>query len=118
MFEPRNRESEFARLVKEGRERVGEPLDFNTLVLWKLASVNAAPAHSGTRHKELSDLEHMLHPYLDEEYRAWRRAFAARRERCKAHSEYKEWDESYQGEWIGALADLLKRNGLTALGMV
>ncbi len=112
------RGSEFARIVGEAKERQGEPLDFNSLLLWKLASALAAGDGSNARKRELEDLEHMLHPLQDVEYKEWRRRFGNTAKLLMENGESAYWHRIYQGLWLDALIDLMKRDGLLPMSMI
>jgi hypothetical protein len=56
---------EFGRLARETKERAGEPVDYNSILLWKLASALAARGGSNSRTQELADLVVLLTPYMD-----------------------------------------------------
>lgn len=118
MFGDSERGSEFARIVRETKERQGESLDFNSLLLWKLASALAAGDGSNARKRELEDLEHMLHPLQDADYKRWRDKFQKTAALYRESGESALWHRLYQGLWLDALIDLMKRVGLLPLSMI
>jgi len=59
MFDEAERGTEFNRYVREAKERASEPIDYNSLILWKLASALAARSGSNTRTHEIEDLTWM-----------------------------------------------------------
>lgn len=112
------RETEFAKIAKEVKERQGEALDYNAVLLWKLVSVFAAGHDSNARDKELKDLESMIHPLQDMEYREWHRRFVNSFKTYTGTDKENAWNSQYQTLWVEALVDLMKRNGLLPMGMV
>ncbi len=120
MFGDTEHGTDFAKLAKEARERQGEALDYNALLIWKLASILGSSDGSNRRKHELQDLEHMLHPLWDADYKEWRKKFLN-----TSHLYYndegpvgKRWLEVYQGMWLEALVDLMKRVGLLPMTMI
>lgn len=115
MFDEAERGTEFNRYVREAKERASEPIDYNSLILWKLASALAARSGSNTRTHEIEDLINLLTPYLDEK---WERD-------VKAIGLWK--DKNYRGSIdngkvhyleLAAIVNLMKRAGLTPMGEI
>ena len=105
--------TEFRRLVREAKERAGEPVDYNSLILWKLASALGAGKGSNLRTHELQDLMVMLTPYHDEE---WKREMAGIRSWKEKHYRGAEDNGDVHTLLIRAILRLMKRAGLTPMG--
>ena len=103
----------FNRYVREAKERAGEPVDYNSLILWKLASALGAGKGSNLRTHELQDLMVMLTPYHDED---WKREMAGIRSWKEKHYCGAEDNGDVHTLLIRAILRLMKRAGLTPVG--
>ena len=116
MFGPEGeRGTEFNRIAREAKERQGEPLDYHSILLWKLASALAAGNGSNTRTHEIEDLIVLLTPYMDtrwhqddERISSWiKRNYRGAVDNGKVHN--------FQ---LAAIVNLMKRVGLTPAGVL
>lgn len=115
-----------SRVVIEGiREKLGEPIDYRTLVVMKLQMALALPLGGTKRQAELNDLEDLLSPFIQGSRACGRKKDLnydialkklegeERNWNGKGH-----WNDAYQRGRLRLLMDLMKENDMLTIGKI
>ncbi|SRR6266487_141623 len=101
--------------IEGTKEKLGEPIDYLSLVLNKLAFALSLKPGSKQRQLELNDLEDLLFPFLDDTFREE----MAKLEGEKAQWNGKPgWNAAYHRGRVKVLLSVMKRNDMLTLGTI
>lgn len=108
---------DITQILEGAKEKLGEPIDYLSLILSKLALALSEAPGSPKRNRELNDLEDLLAPFIDEQFR---------KESKVLNSERLTWDRAKNGDWNAAyhrgrvklLMGVMKRNDMLTLGTI
>lgn len=115
---PQGKEDRPITTIEGVRERLSEPLDYVSLVLWKLISALSMKPGSKMRQLELNDVEDLLFPYLDRTFSEEMERLDKEIETKKADPKNDDWEASYHRGRVRILLGVMKRNDLLPIGMI
>jgi len=102
--------------LEGAKEKLGEPIDYLSLVLAKLALALSMKPGSTARNFELNDLEDLLFPFLDDEFKKDREQLEG--EHAGWTAEKGDWNSAYQRGRVKILLKVMKRNDMLTLGTI
>lgn len=105
-------QGEVNRFLQENHERVGEGIDYNSIILNLYFAALQAPDHTNVKDFLINALETALHAYRTPTYDLFRDRFEKSAAYYRSVYREQEWEAEYQKIWLEALGDLMKEIGL------